>query len=727
MQKAAELHVGVVKEKEPARLLHNAEHGFIELGLATQQQKDDALRVDVGRQKKELTELLANVEQDFLELGSSMQQMSRSGRSLKKSCEQLIEKTGGTESNEAIQFSFQLLKTSEDLVEASYDQFNHVFGFFKELSENLVKVSSYQNNLKNHLKFIPITTLQISIHCSFYDEETQMAFRNLGKAMVLIATSVEEATLAQFHILEGASSTSKKMLDALETMVKVHKHEVADHLALCRSNLASVAEKFKNSSAAAETLTSHAAAIATQTKNVVVALQCQDRARQKIDHVAEAMDEMLLEIDKTKKGNLERIVLHQFIGEASVIQSKQINVVMGELKEAATTIQDGLGGIQSAATSMAEIAGKSAKTTEDSGLIQQMSGSIDKILAIIDETNGKITDIRKAIKPLTETFTDCTKEIRSLAIDIRYAALNAQIFAENIHNGAALAVLANSVRVHSDQIIEIVETISHIIELMQSSLKNVDERLDDFHILIVEERRYLGMESQESQAKLANADSGINTVLVDISAKQKEIQALFLTASERLKFPQLVKESAEHSQTFFDNLYARMCGDAAKLTTKQRSEAETMVALLGKKYYTMAHEFSVQAEALKTVNHGSHGSESDPLLFTNTTTALTPSSTGAASGASDDILFEDFSATVETPETEKKTAAPSDNNIDFFEDFSSPAESKEEVLEAVIVPNKQDDKKTGKQESEDGDSKPQPASPKAQSSQENLGDNVELF
>jgi hypothetical protein len=46
----------------------------------------------------------------------------------------------------AVQFAFQLLKKAEDLVLASYDQYDHVFATFGELQQRLAELPSSTMN-----------------------------------------------------------------------------------------------------------------------------------------------------------------------------------------------------------------------------------------------------------------------------------------------------------------------------------------------------------------------------------------------------------------------------------------------------------------------------------------------------------------------------------------------------------------------------------------------------
>src|ERR1017187_9461210 len=97
-----------------------------------------------GRLKDEKDSLLSLVhgtEAEFLATGGGLMRLSRQLGEIQKECQSLTDLTLGQTQDAAVQFAFQLLKKAEDLVLASYEQYDHVFATFSELQHRLAQVS----------------------------------------------------------------------------------------------------------------------------------------------------------------------------------------------------------------------------------------------------------------------------------------------------------------------------------------------------------------------------------------------------------------------------------------------------------------------------------------------------------------------------------------------------------------------------------------------------------
>ena len=99
----------------------------------------------------------------------------------------------------------------------------------------------------------------------------------------------------------------------------------------------------------------------------------------------------------------------------------------------------------------AAVAVKIGTTTMSANVASQSQARISAMLNIVHQAVEKIGDILAAFESLQARFVNCSKEATLLAIDVRFASLNAQVFAVHVRDGATLEVLATRMRVISNE------------------------------------------------------------------------------------------------------------------------------------------------------------------------------------------------------------------------------------------------------------------------------------
>ena len=117
------------------------------IGQPTPRKVADAWSRRLADEKDSLLSLVCGMEAEFLATGDGLERLAGQLGEIQKECQSLTELTLGQTQDAAVQFAFQLLKKAEDLVLASYEQYDHVFATFNELQQRLAQASKQRDEL----------------------------------------------------------------------------------------------------------------------------------------------------------------------------------------------------------------------------------------------------------------------------------------------------------------------------------------------------------------------------------------------------------------------------------------------------------------------------------------------------------------------------------------------------------------------------------------------------
>jgi hypothetical protein len=484
----------------------------------------------------------------------------------------------------------------------------------------------------------------------------------------------------QFDDLAASQRIAHSLMEQISTSIQQHRKEVTSTLAATRAQLGVLSEALTNSGAGATGLSQRNQAVTGHINGIVMALQCQDMASQRIGHVGEAMDEMRAHLgDGRPAAPATDSNARQFVFQAGQIQLRQIQNVFDQLNDAAESLKSGIQSLRTEAGAAAELAVKVGDTALDAKVASQCQGGIGEILGIVRQAIQKIADIINAFEPLQASFVDCTGKATALADDVRQAGLNAQVFAIRTPDGATLEVLAGRVHAISAEVIQQVEQMRALLSHTSEMVNNLRQRLEDFKILAQAEQEVLANESVLSQQKLADLESAIPIQIQCVTQRQGTFAGAIEKVLVNIQFPETAARASSRSVSFFQDLV--VWGSVGGSGSLDETAAAQKIDQLKSKY-TMESERHAHAAALQPV--------------------AAPASAGASESSIE--LFDDFAPTAPS------IAAASG-------EISPPSEQPEDTPRAAELAAMEN-------------SPPTPALPveeKKPAASGNLGDNVELF
>ncbi len=550
----------------------------------------------LGDEKQALLSLIQSMEAEFLETGEGLMRLSQQLSDIQHVSQSLGELTMGQAEDAAVQFAFQLLKKAEDLVLASYDQYDHVFVTFAELQQRLAQLAKQHHDLMRVLQPLQYITAALRIEASRQPPEIHEVFVTLATDLNQTVNEVRATLDQQFAGLAAGEQIVQVLMAQLSASIRQHRLEVSAALGTSRDHLRAVGEALANSGAGAADLFSLNQKVRRHIGGIVVAQQCQDITRQKIDHVGEAMDEMRAHLDETRtNGSAVAPDTRPFVFHAAQIQLQQIQSVFGELNRAADGLTSGIESLRIDAGAAAEVAVKVGGTTLDAKVASLCEAGIAGILKIIEEAVQRIADILSAFAPLQASFVNCTAKATELAGNVRHAALNAQVFAIHASHGATLEVLAGRVSAVSDEAIAQVQQMGAALNHTGELVNNLQQRLTDFQQLGQAEQEILKSESAHSRKKLIELEQSIPVLIQRLTGQQAAFAQSVEAVLTEVRFPITVAEGSSRSLGFFNDLVG-WCGPHDTIAPIE-SEASAKIEAL-KANYTMASERHVHMAAI---------------------------------------------------------------------------------------------------------------------------------
>jgi len=558
----------------------------------------------LNEEKDFLLSMVRGMEAEFLTTGRGLMDLARQLSDIQKECQSLTDLTLGQTQDAAVQFAFQLLKKSEDLVLASYDQYDHVFTTFAELQHRLTQLANQHRDLMRVLLPLNFITTSVRIEASRHPQEVQEVFFTLAAKVNQTVKDVRVTLERQFEELAASQQMVEKLVAQVSTSIEQHRKTVSGTLANNRSQLRALSQELFRASAGACGLSQFNQAVTRHIHGIILAQQCQDITRQKIEHVGEAMDEMRTHLDHPNSPDAET---HQFIFQAAQIQLRQTQNVFDELNCAADSLKSGIHSLRTDAGAAADASVKVGGTLLDANIAGECKAGIGKILTIIQETVQTTNDIITAFKPLQARFLNCTHEATVLANDVRHAALNAQVFAIHAADGATLEVLAGNMRMISDETMLQVNQLGSALQATADMVSNLRQRLKDFQELSYIEQEVLAEESALSQKMLSELEGAIPILMQRIAQQQEAFAQSVEGALVKVQFPVTVAEANSRAIGFFKDVVT-WGGEGVSDSQTETGALQKIERLKSK--YTMASERHTHATALQPAS----ASASQPLI-----------------------------------------------------------------------------------------------------------------
>lgn len=508
-------------------------------------------------EKDFLLSFVHGVETEFLRTGEGLCGLSQEMNTTQQECRSLIGIISGNSEVNAVQFAFQLLSRTEDLLLACYDQYDQSFAAFGELRQQLAQLYKQNQDLRRVLLPLSFITTAFRVEAVRHTPEVQEVFLALARTVEQTMNEVRGTLDRQFEELAASEEVAAAQMAQVAEVVQNHRVEVASTLKDSRRQLRALNEVFSGSGTRAEELSHLGQMVKRHINSIVVAQQCHDITRQKIEHVGEGMEVMRTHLLKgVTSEDPHRNEERQLSYQLGMIQLQQVRNVFHELTEAAGNLKTSVLSLRSGTSAATRAAEEVGATTRDARAAAQCEISIGAMLSMIEQALQNSVDILTAFEPLQASFVKCTSKATELAGDVRLAALNAQVFAVNTPEGAVLEVLAGRMREISDSSFDQVDRLEIALLNISEMISNLRERLGEFQVLGRMEQEILTAESILSRDGFAALEQAIASQVGSIDRHQRLFASSVEEVLAAIRFPDTVADASSRSLEFFDDLIA---------------------------------------------------------------------------------------------------------------------------------------------------------------------------
>jgi len=469
-----------------------------------------------------LRRLAGATEQEFLQIGSKMQGVYQSATTLSQTAQNLVEVASGERIQTLIEQLRQILNEMETYLEETQGQNSNYCTAFNTVESQLRQITGPLEGFKKMSKELYILEVLIKIESSHVGD--------IGSEFLNLALDINKLTLQikeKFNTIQGnqavlSSIISKNIqvasaaLATQETMVlSTHGNTITSI-----AELESVNQRFF---ILGNTISSTATENSNHISQVVQSMQFHDIFRQQVEHVTDALEELLPSLEKSNldsatpgDATLEEVIGR--VGDVCELQEAQLQFASTELYAAVASIIANLADISGQQKLMAQEIFSHSGISNISGRsfiddVRYHMASITELLSNCAETNSDLAVIMKEVTDTVHEITRYVSDIEDIGNDINLIALNARIKAAGAaQKGASLCVLAEEIGFlsHGD---------AHRTDTITSSLKEIHATTGTLYVDAKHSEENLA-------AKLIEMKAALNNILTILGNMGTELVAL---------------------------------------------------------------------------------------------------------------------------------------------------------------------------------------------------------
>jgi hypothetical protein len=587
------------------------------------------------------------LEEEFLKIITDLDSQSTLSTALVEQSEKLISYvTGQMGADIELQRAVELLGQPLGFVRDGHERTSRVIERLRHHRDQMNHVRKHEGLL--HGTVAPLNYIQtlFRVESATLPHDVQNIFTGLTKDIESLQNRVTHIFGEQFQSLAKARQTIDRLVERLAQQTAQQEKASREKQEFISSSIEELRCDMADNQKRDVRLTKSSRSVRNSIGQIVVGMQFQDITRQKMEHVREAVDEMLeryagirKNADKPKApGEL------RFLREAARLQISQLEAVKTELAEAESQTRESFVAL---ARDTADIdhesvtlgSFKSMSAAED-GMVQSLLTIIAELRLLIAGTVAIQQEAYETIRPLGNLASNLTGDMRQISVNIKLIALNAQIQAAQVGQGTGLEVLSERTSVISDEIYALNENVSIDLDGMAVGLEEIVAEFRSLSDNGQAQRRLLNEEGGEEEERLhAYRDATLQSFMA-VSGTAAGLADSIQSTIDSIRFSSLADTMLQPLLEALQGVVTAVDGSGI---TESRPEDLSLTEHL-RSNYTMATEHKVHS----------------PVSTRQTSSPLdVPSS-------NDFDLFAEPDATVPVNRSQSESATQLAKEIEFF-------------------------------------------------------------
>ena len=374
----------------------------------------------------------------------------------------------------------QTLKAEEDKIQAHLTHLSSGIAHLESLSRSCEQTDKIS-------MFLNVITLNIAVESRRSKKSSEMfevfvqEIGRLAGRIKVVSTVLSDDAQKEKKSQEDYLKILKRKLEDLSRLTDDSEKTVTDSAKIIR-------ELIEGSLHSLEKAGSHAAAISGNISEIVMAIQFHDIIRQKLEHVMEALDEIL---PRDKKETRETMTAAFPVLR---VQKAQILGVVSEIRAAHKTIMDAFHTLDREAQALAQCLSNAVvekDKTSGTDLFSETIESMIKLTSLLVDAENLGHQMEEAVATASDSIKRLDRHIHvveEISLDLHRKALNAVIKSAALGKiGHALEVLAQEVTKTSHDLNEFTVTVTRIIQAVSDTndtSKEITSSLDQSHALL---------------------------------------------------------------------------------------------------------------------------------------------------------------------------------------------------------------------------------------------------
>jgi hypothetical protein len=447
-----------------------------------------------------LEQFSLQVEKRFVSIGHALRSQSELNTQLIAASQEVIALAIGTGTNcEAVRAPVQLIKDVLQFIDQRGDEIETLIGCLDGFVDRITSLQNQEAAIQRLLAPLGTVEVLFRIESAAMSGELQSVFASLTAEIRHLQQEVESVFTTQTTVLAdtktclaNAASNLRQQLHRQAEIVSEKRHVIEEALSRLEQEIASQTGHDVR-------LFELTGQVQSETDAIIVALQYQDITKQKIDHIRDALVELIASLSpKTAASDHWTAV-----AMSARVQSAQLVALEQDLAGATTKLTSHSERLQTALAAIGEecVALSEFKkvTVAMDGIVQVLLDTMSDVRPMIAATESNTSQAFDAVKQLGETAANATRTMQKLATDIRFLALNAQVQAAQVNVLNGLEVLSAETCSIADQTNEFSSVSGSRFDELMSELNAVVQRCEGLRVHTQEGRQ--GLEERARQAE----------------------------------------------------------------------------------------------------------------------------------------------------------------------------------------------------------------------------------
>jgi methyl-accepting chemotaxis protein len=406
--------------------------------------------------ERELRALSGRTEGEFLSIGEGLLEFHRRAGEITDTASSVGLQVSGDDVGAAIAGLRELLDRIEGYLSRSEAEATRVAATLSEIREMLDSIGEPLAGFRKVVRILRILGVSTRIESARLTNEGT-GFESVSDHVEKLSTLIEEKSTAvagQRDALDALITTTLATVLDLQTRQRGRAREI---LAETRNSISFLTGTHDKCSRVLNAIADRSEGVSRNIAEVVTSMQFHDITRQQIEHVVEAIDELIGD-DSAGQGKSGirpaggRTRPLAGISDACTLQSAHLAHAREALVDAVGRIMESLRGVGKNVAGMAEETREMAGVIDKAGhsFLSDMEAELGHVTAALTETAASVGDLSRVMRSVTDTVADMARfvgDIEQFGSEIELIALNASIKATRTgNNGASLRVLAESIQ-----------------------------------------------------------------------------------------------------------------------------------------------------------------------------------------------------------------------------------------------------------------------------------------